>query len=95
MQTGDIVVNGKPVKTVVVPLQHANIVLLIAANGYLMCGYLNLEAAEKFGDCAGIIRGVKNAEEMLEKEVACVTKAAESLGVKAGMKGRDAISKMF
>ncbi len=78
----------------VIELQNANLVLVKARQGYVMCGYLNLEAAEKLGDAACVVTGVKTAEDALEAEVkACTTKAGE-LGVKTGMTGREALELM-
>ena len=36
---------------------HPNMITIVCKKGYLMCGYLNLEAAEKFGDAAVLVSG--------------------------------------
>ena len=76
-------------------LGKAPLMLIKADKGYLMCGYLNTEAAEKLGDAAAVVRGVRTFEEMLSGTVAEVTSAAEALGIKRGMKGREALERML
>ena len=36
---------------------HPNMIIIQCRNGYLMCGYLNLDAAERFGDAAVVVSG--------------------------------------
>ena len=36
---------------------HPNMIVVTCRKGYLMCGYLNLDAAEKFGDAAVLVGG--------------------------------------
>jgi uncharacterized protein YunC (DUF1805 family) len=76
-------------------LGKAPLIVIKAERGYLMCGYLNIEVAEKLGDAAAVVRGVNTFEDMLEKEVAEVTSAAEALGIRRGMKGREALERML
>ncbi len=57
--------------------------------GYLMCGYLNLPAAEKFGDAAVLVGGA-DFDAVLANEIKGATSAAKALGVKEGMTGREA-----
>jgi uncharacterized protein YunC (DUF1805 family) len=60
-----------------------------------MCGYLDTEIANKLGDVAAKVRGVKTFEDVLHSEVLDVTNHAKALGVKAGMKGHEALELMF
>ena len=54
-----------------------------------MCGYLNLPAAEKFGDAAVLVGGA-DFDAVLANEIKGATSAAKALGVKEGMTGREA-----
>ncbi|HDN82992.1 MAG TPA: DUF1805 domain-containing protein [Candidatus Altiarchaeales archaeon] len=74
-----------------IKLKNTNLVLILAEKGYIMCGYLNLETAEKLGDVACVVRGVKTVEELLEKEIEEITENARKLGIKEGMKAKDAL----
>ena len=68
---------------------HPNMILITCKRGYLMCGYLNLPAAEKFGDAAVLVGGA-DFDAVLANEIKGATSAAKALGVKEGMTGREA-----
>lgn len=80
-------------ETVELPLNRPLLVIK-GTRGLLACGYLSLEALEKNGDAAAIVRGVATHEEMLDAVVQGVSSAAEGLGVRAGMSGRDALRRL-
>ena len=75
-------------------MPHAPLILVKAKNGYVMCGYLDINTAEKLGDSACIVRGVSNIDELLKKEVTDVSSKARLLKVKKGMTGLQALIKM-
>ncbi|MFH0862641.1 MAG: DUF1805 domain-containing protein [Candidatus Altiarchaeota archaeon] len=81
-------------KPYVIELENANLVLLKAKNGYVMCGLLNIETAERLGQAAAIVTAVKSAEDALKAKIKSATTAAMKLGVKEGMSGEEAIKKM-
>ena len=90
-----ISVNGKTVQGLELELPGGNVlVAAVGGKGYVMCGYLNLQAAAKFGDSAAVVRGVKTVNDLLAATVAEVTPAAEALGVKPGMSGFQALMKL-
>jgi len=91
MQTKEVNVNGKIANGVEIPLQNGTLVLITAAKGFIMCGYLDIVAANKFGDCAAIIKGVKTVDDMLQKSVVSVSDNASKLGIKEGMSGMEAL----
>lgn len=68
---------------------HPNMILIQCNKGYLMCGYLNLEAAEKFGDAAVLVGGA-DFEEVLANPIKGMTTAARKLGITDGMTGHEA-----
>ncbi len=67
------------------------LVMIIGQTGFIMCGFLNMEAAEKLNVTAATVSGVKNFDDVLEAEVKAVTSKAERKGIKVGMKGKDAV----
>ena len=71
------------------------LLLIIAERGFVMCGFLNVEAAERFGVAAAVVSGVKSFEDMLNAQVKAVTSKAKSLGVEVGMKGAETLKHMF
>ena len=71
------------------------LLLVIGNKGFVMCGYLNMEAAESLGVCAATVIGVKSFEDVLEAEIKAVTTKAQKLGVKTGMRGKQAVKLML
>lgn len=71
------------------------LLLVIAEKGFAMCGFLNVEAAEKLGVAAAMVSGVKTFDDVLEAQVKAVTTKAKSFGVEVGMKGAEALKRMF
>ncbi len=56
-----------------------------------MCGYLNLSTAEKMGDRAGMVKGVKTIDDLLKAPIAEATRAAIAAGIVPGMTGKEAL----
>jgi len=71
------------------------LLLVVAERGFVMCGFLNVDAAEKLGVAAAVVSGVKSFEDVLNAQVKAVTAKAKNLGVNVGMKGIDALEHMF
>lgn len=68
------------------------LILIRGDKGFIMCGYLNIDVAEKLGIPAIRVSGVKNIEEMIEKMISEATTKAVELGIKPGMKVKDVLS---
>jgi len=71
------------------------LVLLIGNKGFVMCGYLNIDAAEKLGVAAAVVTGVSTVEDALNAEVKAATEEAKKNGVDVGMPGREAIRRLL
>lgn len=65
-------------------LQSKTFILLKGRKGYVMCGYLNLVTARKFGDVAVKITGISTIEEALKAKVHSFSPAAKRLGIFRG-----------
>lgn len=74
---------------------NANLVMVLTKKGYVMCGYLNIATADKLGDVAAVVRGVKTVEELLITKVREVSEAAKKIGIELGMTGESALEKMI
>jgi uncharacterized protein YunC (DUF1805 family) len=72
----------------------SNLVFIKGNNGFIMCGYLNLETAEKMGNIAAIVTGVKTIDNMLEKDIVRSTTAAQKVGIVAGISVLKALEKI-
>ena len=67
------------------------LILIRGRRGFVMCGYLNIDVANKLGLIAARVTGVKSVEEMLDKEIAEVTTKAKEVGIKEGMIVKEAL----
>jgi uncharacterized protein YunC (DUF1805 family) len=88
-----IKIKDKNVTGIEIRLQNANLVLVITEKGYIFCGYLNLNTAEKLGDVASVVTGIKTVKDLLEAEIVALTSKAKDLGIKKGMLAREAIER--
>lgn len=79
----------------VLDLGNAPLLIIQVQNGYLMCGYLNMAAANKLGDVAGRVTGVKTFDDVLRATVAEVSDRARQQGLKEGMSGRDFLNALL
>lgn len=71
------------------------LLLVVAEKGFVMCGFLNVEAAERLGVVAVVVSGVKTFEDVLNAQAMAVTSKAKGFGVEVGMKGTEALKRMF
>ena len=94
IETQEVAIDGKKVFGLKVDLQGAPLLLLAAKKGYVMCGYLNIDTAERLGQAAAVVTGVKSFEDVLNAKVVRLTTRAKQLGVREGMLGRDALRRM-
>lgn len=92
MRTIDVELGGKKGVGIEVALPKANLVLVKGDKGFVMCGYLNVEVAEKMGEAAAVVRGVKTVDDLLKAKVVAATTAAQSKGIEVGMSGKEALS---
>lgn len=67
------------------------LVAIIGNAGFIMCGFLNIDAAEKLNVAAAMVSGVKTFEDVLKAEIKAATSKARLRGVIVGMKGEEAL----
>jgi uncharacterized protein YunC (DUF1805 family) len=92
IHTAPLKIDGKIATGLRVDLPDSPPLVIIVGNtGFVMCGFLNVEAAEKLGVTAAMVRGVRNFDDVLEAGVKAVTSRAGRKGIKVGMKGKDAV----
>lgn len=73
----------------------APLILIKAEKGFAMCGYLNMDVANKFGDCAVVAKGVRNFEDLLNAKVIEISNKAKELGISKELSIREALERMF
>jgi len=86
-----IKIGKKYIDVFLIKLLSKNLILLRASKGYIMCGYLDLAVAEKFGDVAVRITGVSTIGEAMNATVSSCTTYAKKLGISPGQPIRDAL----
>jgi len=70
------------------------LLLMVGEKGFIMCGYLNVEVAERLQVAAAMVSGVKSFQDVLEAEIKAATSKAREMGISLGMKGREALRKL-
>lgn len=68
--------------------------MVIGQTGFVACGFLNIDAAERLNVAAATVSGVKSFDDVLNATVRAATSKAQAKGVKAGLNVRDAL-KLF
>lgn len=81
----------KSILAVEIKLLDKNLIVLRGDKGYIMCGYLNLKAANKFKDAAVKITGVTTIHEALDAKVHSCTYSAKKLGINKGQSIKDVL----
>lgn len=77
-----------------IDMGNAPLILIKVKRGFIMCGYLNIDAASSMGDVAGRVKGVKDFSDILSSRVVEVTEKAKSLGLTPGITGREFLEKL-
>jgi uncharacterized protein YunC (DUF1805 family) len=80
-----IEVEGKSFLGLKVELEGLPPLLLVKGEkGFVMCGYLNIDVAERLGAAAAVVSGVKSFEDVLSAEIRSATTGAKALGLEPG-----------
>jgi uncharacterized protein YunC (DUF1805 family) len=86
IQADQVEITGRPYEFMKMEMGNAPLLVLKGTKGFVMCGYLNIDSAEKLGDIAVRVTGVSNLQTMLESKAAGVSSKAKNLGIKEGQK---------
>ncbi|MEM0467195.1 MAG: DUF1805 domain-containing protein [Candidatus Thermoplasmatota archaeon] len=89
MRTKKISIGTGEVLGFLIKLNNAPLIILQAKKGYVMCGYLDMCTANKLGDIAGKITGVKNFEDALTSTIVEVSENAKKMGLHEGMSTKE------
>lgn len=63
-------------------------------NGFLACGYINVETCNVTEEACAIVKGVNTYDDMYKASVVAVSKKALELGINVGDTGEAALHKM-
>ncbi len=69
-------------------------VMIVGERGFAMCGFLNIEAADRIGAAAVMASGVRSVEDLLNSRVAGATSKALEMGVNIGERVEESLFKM-
>ena len=84
--------DGRAFKAHRIELYGASLLIIEGPRGFLACGYINLQTAEKLNPAAAVVTGVRDFGDMLAAKVVAVSSAAADLGARQGMSGREALA---
>jgi len=68
------------------------LVLIEGDKGFVMCGYLNIDAAESLGATAAVVSGVNSWDDVLNAQIKTATTKAKAMGLEPGKVVRDVIA---
>ncbi|MEM4195130.1 MAG: DUF1805 domain-containing protein [Candidatus Anstonellales archaeon] len=83
--------NGKTISYFAENLGNLPLIVIKAKKGYIACSYISKETAEKVGDVAVFVSGVKSIDDMMNAKIRDVTSWAEDLGLRPGMSVKKAL----
>ncbi|MDD3494146.1 MAG: DUF1805 domain-containing protein [Candidatus Thermoplasmatota archaeon] len=89
-----IALENGPVTGIRVKMGKAPLLLLAAPGGYVMCGYLNMDTANRLGDLAALVTGVSDFDQMLDAPLAAVSHPGQGIG-KPGMTAREFLNRLL
>lgn len=75
-------------------LGNLPLIVVKAKNGYVACSYVDRETAEKVGDVAAFVSGVKGMEDFMKAKIRMTTTWAEDAGIREGMSVKKALEIM-
>jgi len=70
------------------------LLLIVGNKGFVMCSYLNMEAAERLGTVAAMVSGVKTIDDVLNAQVRAATSKAKELGIESGALVKNILGKL-
>jgi len=70
------------------------LIVVKAKKGYVACSYIDKETAEKVGDIAAFVAGVKSLDDLKKAKIRTATTWAEDLGIREGMSVKKALEIM-
>ena len=92
MITKEIKIKNTIFKGIELELSKETKLLAITGDkGYIMCGYLNINTAQKRNDVACMVTGVKTIEDILNSNVVAITAKAQELGISMNMPVKDVL----
>ena len=86
--------DGKKYDGIRQEIGNLTLIVVRAKRGYIACSYVSKDTAEKVGDIAAFVSGVKNYSDFFSAKVKETTSWADDLGIREGMSVRKALELM-
>ena len=90
----EITFEGKSYAAVQQNIGNLPLIVIKAKTGYVACSYIDKDTAEKVGDVAAFVAGVKTVDDFKKAKIRHVTTWAENLGIREGMSVKKALEIM-
>lgn len=91
---GEISFEGKSYLVVKEDIGNVPLIIVKAKNGYIACSYIDKQTAEKVGDIAAFVSGVRTLDDLKKAKIRDATSWAEDLGIREGMSVKKALELM-
>jgi len=90
----EITFEGKRYEALKQDIGNLPLIVVKAKRGYIACSYIDKETAEKVGDIAAFVSGVKSLDDLKKAKIRETTTWAEELGIREGMSVKKALEIM-
>ncbi|HSB47775.1 MAG TPA: DUF1805 domain-containing protein [Candidatus Bilamarchaeum sp.] len=91
---GEISFEGRTYVVLKEDIGNVPLIIVKARKGYIACSYIDKETAEKVGDIAAFVSGVKSLDDLKKAKIRETTTWAEDLGIREGMSVKKALELM-
>jgi uncharacterized protein YunC (DUF1805 family) len=92
MNSTNLEIDNKPYSAHLIETSKAKILMIQASDGFLACGYFDIETANKLNEAVAIVTGVSTYEDMLTAKVVKISKSAQEKGLTLGITGKEALN---
>jgi uncharacterized protein YunC (DUF1805 family) len=85
----DIKLKSGLITAVKINFEHAPLIVFGCPECFVMCGYLDMNAANKLGDIAAKVTNVKTISSALDAPIVALSEEAKKFDVEIGMSARN------
>jgi uncharacterized protein YunC (DUF1805 family) len=90
----EFTIEGKKYVALIKEMGTLPLIVVKAKKGYIACSYIDKDTAEKVGDIAAFVSGVKDLKDLEKAKIRAATSWAEDLGIREGMSVKKALELM-
>lgn len=90
----EVICDGRKYLALQQDFGNLNLIVVKAKKGYIACSYIDKATAEKVGDVAAFVSGVKSVDDVLKAKIRETTTWAEEIGIREGMSVKKALELM-